>query len=77
MTRTTQQERVELYTRTLTTMTDVLEVLRDEPDTDGALANLADRIEADRECVRASFVLGEEPRRPFAWMRRMPSHAGT
>lgn len=76
MTRT-QRETQELYTRTLATMTEVLEMLRDEPDPDGALTDLAARIEAERECVRASFVLGEEPRRPFSWLRRMPSHAGT
>ena len=76
MTRT-ERETQELYARTLATMTEVLEVLRDEPDPDGALTNLASRIEGEREYVRASFALGEEPRRPFAWMRRMPSHART
>ena len=68
----TQQEQLEVYTRALSTMTEVLEVLRDEPDPDGALSDLASRIEAEREWVRASMALGEEPRRPLGWLRRLP-----
>ena len=68
----TQQEQLNVYTRTLSTMTEVLEVLRDEPDPDGALTDLAFRIEAEREWVRASMALGEEPRRPLGWLRRLP-----
>jgi hypothetical protein len=72
---TTQQEQLDLYTRALNTMTEVLEVLRDEPDPDGALTDLAYRIEAEREWVRASMALGEEPRRPLGWLRRVPGAA--
>lgn len=72
MTHMTQQEQVDLYTRALSTMTEVLEMLRDEPDPDGALTDLAYRIEAEREWVRASMALGEEPRRPMTWLRRLP-----
>jgi hypothetical protein len=73
MTPPTQQEKLDLYTRALSTMTEVLEALRDEPDPDGALSDLAYRIEAEREWVRASMALGEEPRRPLGWLRRLPS----
>jgi len=68
----TQHEKLDLYTRALSTMTEVLDVLRDEPDPDGALTDLANRIEAEREWVRASMALGEEPRRPLGWLRRLP-----
>jgi hypothetical protein len=68
----TQQEKLDLYTRALSTMTEVLEVLRDEPDPAGAITDLAYRIEAEREWVRASMALGEEPRRPLGWLRRLP-----
>ena len=47
------QETRDLYARTLSTMTYGLDVLRDEPDPDGALADLAQRIEAEREWVRS------------------------
>jgi hypothetical protein len=70
MTRMTQQETLDLHTRTLSTMTEVLEVLRDEPDSDGTLTDLAERIDAQREWVRASFALGEEPMRPRALAER-------
>ena len=72
MTPLTQQEKLDLYTRALCTMTDVLEAIRDEPDPDGAISDLAYRIEAEREWVRASMALGEEPRRPLGWLRRLP-----
>jgi len=61
---TRQQETRDLYTRTLSTMTCVLDVLRDEPDPDGALAELAHRIEAEREWVRSLMVLGKKPGPP-------------
>jgi hypothetical protein len=74
MTRITQQQTLEqFYTRTLTTMTGVLEVLHDEPDPDGVLAPLANRIEAEREWVRFLMALGEEPTRPPDWLRGVPS----
>jgi len=68
----TQQKQLDVYTRALSTMTEVLEALRDEPDPDGALTDLAYRIEAEREWVRASMALGAEPRRPLGWLRRLP-----
>jgi hypothetical protein len=67
------QESLNRYTRTLSTMTEVLELLREEPDPDGTFAGLADRIEAEREWVRASMALGVEPRRPVGWLIRVPS----
>jgi hypothetical protein len=75
MTRMTQQETLDLYTRTLSTMTEVLEVLRDEPDSDDTRTDLADRIDAEREWVRASFALREEPMRPRAWLSGARSRA--
>jgi hypothetical protein len=64
-------EALETYTRTISTMSEVLELLRDEPDPDGDMALLADRIEVEREWVRALMALGEEPRRPPGWLRRI------
>lgn len=62
MTHKTQQDMLDVYTRTLSTMTAVLDELRDEPDPDGTLADLAKRIEGERKWVRSSLALGEEPR---------------
>jgi hypothetical protein len=73
MTRLTQQQTLELYTRTLTTMTEILAGLHDEPDPDGVLGPLANRIEAEREWVRFLMALGEEPTRPPDWLRAVPS----
>lgn len=64
-------EALETYTRTISTMSEVLEMLRDEPDPDGDMALLADRIQVEREWVRALMALGEEPRRPPGWLRRV------
>jgi hypothetical protein len=61
---------LETYTRTMSTMSKVLDVLRDEPDPDGEFTVLADRIAVDREWVRALMALGEEPRRPPGWLSR-------
>ena len=58
----------ETYTRTIRTMCEILDVLRDEPDPDGALSVLADRIAVEREWVRVLMALGEEPRRPPRWL---------
>jgi hypothetical protein len=58
-------------TPALSTMSDVLEELRDEPDPDGSMTFLADRITVDREWVRALMALGEQPRRPPGWLRRL------
>ena len=66
-----QPEALETYTRTISTMSEVLELLRDEPDPDGSMTLLADRIAVEREWVRALMALGEEPRRPPGWLRRV------
>lgn len=58
----------ETYTRTIRTMNEVLDVLRDQPDPDGALTVLADRIAVESEWVRVLMALGEEPRRPPTWI---------
>jgi hypothetical protein len=60
----------ETYTRTINTMSKVLDVVRDEPDPDGSLTVLADRIAVEREWVRVLLALGEEPRRPPRWLGR-------
>jgi hypothetical protein len=65
----TETEALDLYTRTLNMMSEVVNDLRDEPDPDGTFADLADRIEAERAWVRALMALGEEPRRPPGWLR--------
>jgi hypothetical protein len=66
-----QIDALETYTRTISTMSEVLDVLRDEPDPDGSMTLLADRIAAEREWVRALMALGEMPRRPPGWLRRV------
>jgi hypothetical protein len=66
-----QTKALETYTRTISTMSEVLELLRDEPDPDGSMTLLADRIAVEREWVRALMALGEEPRRPPGWLRRV------
>jgi hypothetical protein len=66
-----QHEALETYTRTISTMSEVLDVLRDEPDPDGSMTLLADRIAVEREWVRALMALGEEPRRPPDWLGRV------
>jgi hypothetical protein len=75
MNRMTQEERVDLYNRTLCTMTFALDALADEPDPDGTFAELAYRIGSEREWVRTCLVLGEEPRRPMPWPRRTRGRA--
>jgi len=62
---------LETYTRTISTMSEVLDTLRDEPDPTGALTILADRIAVERDWVRALMALGEEPCRPPGWLRRV------
>jgi len=64
-------EALETYTRTISTMSEVIDTLRDEPDPTGGLTILAERIAAEREWVRALMALGEEPRRPPGWLRRV------
>jgi len=72
-----QPEALETYTRTISTMNEVLDALRDEPDPDGSLTLLADRIAVEREWVRALLALGEEPRRPPGWLRRIDMATNT
>ena len=60
---------LDTYSRTLSTMNKVLDTLRDEPDPEGSVALLAERIEIERECVRVLRALGVEPRRPPGWLR--------
>jgi hypothetical protein len=61
-------ETPETYTRTISTMSAVLDVVREEPDPDGTLTALAERIAVEREWVRVLMALGEEPRRPPPWL---------
>lgn len=42
----------ETYTRTIHTMSEILDSLRHEPDPDGALTVLADQIAVEQEWVR-------------------------
>jgi hypothetical protein len=72
---TRHQETRDLYARTLSTMTHALDALRDQPDPDETLANLAHRIEGERAWVRSLMVLGKEPGRPPGWVRRLPTRA--
>jgi hypothetical protein len=72
-----QPEALETYTRTISTMNEILDELRDEPDPDGSLTLLADRIGVEREWVRALLALGEEPRRPPGWLCRVEAAVHT
>ncbi len=65
----------ETYTRPISTMSEVIETLLDEPDPDGTLTVLADRISVEREWLRARMALGDKPRRPPGWLRRAPMPA--
>ena len=58
----------ETYARTIRTMNEILDVLRDKPDPDGTLTMLADRIAADRKWVQVLGALGENPLRPPRWI---------
>jgi hypothetical protein len=71
----TQPDALETYTRTISTMHEILEALRDEPDPDGGITLLADRIAVEREWVRALLALGEEPRRPPGRLHRLDPEA--
>jgi hypothetical protein len=72
-----QPEALETYTRTISTMSEVLDALRDQPDPDGSVTALADRIAVEREWVRALLALGEEPRRPPSRLRRAEPEMAT
>lgn len=63
---------LDTYTRTISTMSGVLDALRDEPDPDGTITAIADRIAVEREWVRVLMCLGEEPRRPPRWLGPSP-----
>jgi hypothetical protein len=63
MLRMTQPQALDRYTSAFSTMTAVVHSLRDEPDPDGTIADLANRIDAEREWVLALMALGEEPSR--------------
>lgn len=63
-------EELQIYTRTISTMSEALDDLRDEPDPNGTLSVLYDRIAVEREWVRALLALGERPRRPPPWLLR-------
>ncbi len=67
--------RPETYTRTISTMSEVIDALLDEPDPDGTLTILAARISVDREWVRGLAALGDDPRCPPGWLRRAPMPA--
>jgi hypothetical protein len=73
MNRMSQQQTQERYTRALSTMTFALDALRDEPDPDGTIADLVNRIEVEREWIRFLMALGEQPSRPPDWLRHTPS----
>jgi hypothetical protein len=66
-----QSDALETYTRTISTMSEILDALRDEPDRDEGMTLLADRIAVEREWVRALLALGEDPRRPPGWLHRI------
>jgi len=70
MSRIVQPQALETYTRALVTMRAVAEALRDLPDPDGAIGDLAERIDAERKWVLAAIALGSEPARPPGWLRR-------
>jgi hypothetical protein len=69
MTRVTEPEALDTYTLAPTTMTRIVRFLRDQPDPADTIADLADRIEAEREWVLAMMPLGEEPGYPLGWLR--------
>jgi hypothetical protein len=62
-----QHETLENYNRTLRTMSEVAEAVREQPDEGRALRLLANRIDIERQWVRLMAAAGREPRRPPAW----------
>jgi hypothetical protein len=62
-----QPEALETYNRTLRTMSEVSQAVREQPDGGGALRLLANRIDIERQWVRLMLAAGREPRRPPAW----------
>lgn len=66
-----QTESLQTYTRTVSTMSQAIDDLREEPDPDGNMAELAERIEVERDWVRMLMDLGEGPLRPPSWVNRL------
>lgn len=62
-----QPAALETYNRTLRTMSEVSQTVRNQRDAGGALGLLAARIEVERRWVQAMLAAGREPRRPPAW----------
>jgi hypothetical protein len=62
-----QPEAVETYNRTLRTMAEVSQAVREEADAGDALRVLANRIDLERRWVQTMLAAGRAPRRPPAW----------
>jgi hypothetical protein len=60
----------QMYTTALHTMREVVESLRDQPDPDGAVTTLIERIDAERAWVAAEMCLGLAPQPPPPWLVR-------
>lgn len=60
------------YTQALSTMKQVLAALRDEPDQEGEITALIQRIEGDRAWLLVDMVCGQPLRRSPAWTRHNP-----
>jgi hypothetical protein len=63
----------DMFTRALDTSARVAEALKDQPDPDGSITHLIERIEGERAWLLTQMVLGEPPKRPPAWLRRHPA----
>lgn len=72
---TNAEETGEVFADALSTMGYAIDALREEPDPDGALTELASRIEVDRRWVRSLMAQGERPSRPPLWLRRVRDRA--
>jgi hypothetical protein len=71
----TRAKELQTYTSAISTMSEVLAALRDQPDPDGALTVLTDRIAVEREWARVLMALGEAPCRPPSWLRHVETTA--
>jgi hypothetical protein len=58
------------YARALQTMREVVDALRQEPDSDGAIATLIERIERERSWVAVEMRLGFPVQAPPRWLVR-------
>jgi len=63
------------YAAALHTTRAVVEALLDEPDPDGFISKLIQRIEGERAWLRAELALGTPPARPPEWVRRETGRA--